>query len=273
MRIPLTALLAGALASVLLAGTAHAATSSSSAPAFKAALAKNPIYKTGKLGYDTCDEQDVQSADVDEVRVYLEGVLDCLDAAWKPVVERAGFTFSKPTLRLITKPGAPTGCGDKFPAAAQAVYCSKNKRITYLVNSAVVQEPNDLMLMAVLAHEYGHHIQRLTGMFGALTPYKRKNIARVLDESRRLELQAECLAGTFIGSVWHSLGRKETDFTYIAGSGGSGSVLSLLGIKGEDQAQQTHGSAKNIGAWLKRGYDTESAGGCNTFKAPKSQVS
>ncbi|MEU8357634.1 neutral zinc metallopeptidase [Nonomuraea sp. NPDC048882] len=271
MRIPRTALLAGALASVLLAGTAHAA-ASSSAPAFKAALAKNPIYKTGKLGYKTCDEPDVQSADLDEVRVYLEGVLDCLDAAWKPVVQRAGFTFGKPTLRLTGKAGVPTGCG-KFPAGAQAVYCPTNRRITFLVEPGTVEEPNDLWLMVVLAHEYGHHVQRLTGMLGAMTRYNGKNAARVLDESRRIELQAECLSGTFVGSVWHSLGRKETDFTFIARRGGSGSVLSLLGIKGKDQAQQTHGSAKNIGAWLTRGYDTESAGGCNTFKAPKSQVS
>ncbi|MGV9374697.1 neutral zinc metallopeptidase [Nonomuraea sp. NPDC003707] len=270
MRITRLALMAGTMASLLFAGTAHAATA---APAYKPVLAKSPIYKTGKLGFDTCEEPKVQSGSLEEVKGYLNVVLDCLNAAWEPKVKKAGFKFTKPTMQVITKPGAQTGCG-KFPeGGVQALYCSTNKKITYFASSNLVEEQNDLMLMLVLAHEYGHHIQQTTGMFKALTPYNRKNEARVLDESRRLELQAECLSGVFTGSVWHSLGRQESDFTYWVRNGGTGLDLSALGVKVDNWGEKTHGNAKNTGAWLKRGFDTESAGGCNTWKAPKSQVS
>ncbi|MEV4169687.1 MULTISPECIES: neutral zinc metallopeptidase [unclassified Nonomuraea] len=270
MRIPRLALMAGVLASMLFAGTAHAATAS--APAYKPVLVKSPIYKTGKLGYETCEEPRVQGGSLDEVKGYLDAVLDCLNEAWEPKVKQAGFKFSKPGMQVITKLGAKTGCGG-FPAGAQALYCSLNNKITFLVSPNLVEEPNDLMLMLVLAHEYGHHIQQLTGMFKALQSYDGKSEAVLLDVIRRFELQAECLSGTFIGSVWHSLGRPETDFTYIVKHGGSGLDLSAIGVKQKSWGEQTHGSAKNAGLWLKRGFDTESAGGCNTWKAPKSQVS
>jgi hypothetical protein len=262
--------MAGALASLLFAGTAHAATAS--APAYKPVLAKSSIYKTGKLGFDTCEEPKVQGGSLDEVTVYLDAVLDCLNAAWEPKVKKAGFTFTKPKLQVITKVGVKTGCGP-YPADAQALYCSLNKKISFLVTPSVVEEPGDLILMAVLAHEYGHHIQQLSGMFKALTRYTGKNEARVLDELRRFELQAECLSGSFIGSVWHSLGRRETEFTYLVKNGGSTFDLSALGVNVDGWGEKTHGSANNAGWWLKRGFDTESAGGCNTWKAPKSKVS
>ncbi|MGN9841881.1 neutral zinc metallopeptidase [Nonomuraea sp. H19] len=270
MRISRLALMAGALASVLFAGTAHAVTVT--APAYKPALAKSPIYKTGELGFESCDEPQVQSGSVDEVKGYLDTVLDCLNAAWEPKVKKAGFAFSKPKLQVITKPGAPTGCG-KYPAGAQALYCSLNNKITFLASPNILEEPTDLMLMLVIAHEYGHHIQQLTGMFKAAMPYYDKGEARALDALRRFELQAECLSGVFIGSVWHSLGRRQTEFDYIVRNGGTGLDLSAIGVKVDNWGEKTHGKAANVGRWLKRGFDTESAGGCNTWSAPKSQVS
>ncbi|TMR99310.1 neutral zinc metallopeptidase [Nonomuraea basaltis] len=270
MRISRLALMAGALATVLFAGTAHAATVS--APAYKPALAKSPIYKTGKLGLETCEEQKLESGSVDEVRGYLDAVLDCLNAAWEPKIKKAGFAFSKPKFQVITKIGAPTGCGG-YPAGAQALYCSLNNKITFLVTPGLVEEPGDLLPMVVIAHEYGHHIQQLTGMFKAMGGYSGKSEATFLDAVRRFELQAECLAGVFIGNVWHSLDRRQTEFDYIVKHGGTGLDLSAIGVKVKGWGEQTHGSAANIGRWLKRGFDTESAGGCNTWKAPKSQVS
>ncbi|MCK2217502.1 neutral zinc metallopeptidase [Actinomadura sp. ATCC 31491] len=201
---------------------------------------------------------------------YLTGVLGCLDEAWAPRIRKAGFRFTKPSLQIITKPKGGTGCG-AFPAGAQAVYCSLNKKITYWVSPDLLRAPGDLVLMLILAHEYGHHVQQLTGMFKARTPYNGKNAARVLDESRRAELQAECLGAAFIGDVWYSLGRSNDDWYYLVRNSGSGSFLSAFGLK--DQGEVTHGLRANVGYWLERGYNGESAAACNTWKAPKSKVS
>ncbi|TMR23320.1 hypothetical protein ETD86_08455 [Nonomuraea turkmeniaca] len=227
MRIPRLALMAGALASVLFAGTAPAA--AVSAPAYKPVLAKNPIYKTGELGLETCEEPKVLTGSAEEVKGYMDVVLDCLNTAWEPKIKKAGFAFSKPSFQVVTKVGAATGCG-KYPWGALAVYCSINKKISLLVQPALVEEQADMLLLVTVAHEYGHHIQQLTGMLKAQTRYNGKNEAKVLDEMRRLELQAECLSGAFIGDVWHSLGRRQTEFDYIVKGGGSGGGLGALGI-------------------------------------------
>ncbi|MER7366056.1 neutral zinc metallopeptidase [Nonomuraea wenchangensis] len=266
MRIPRSTLLAGVLTSVLLGGTAHAA----AAPAYKPVLTANPVYKSGELDLGTCQEEQAAPGDPQDVKKYLTGVLDCLNEAWAPKIRKAGYKFSKPSFQVITKLGAKTGCG-RFPAGAQALYCTRNNKITYWLSPDFLRNPDDLRLMAVLAHEYGHHVQQLTGMLDAGTEYTGKNTRRVLDESRRYELQAECLGAAFIGDVWHSLGRSHDDWYYLVRNNGSGSFLSVFGLK--DPGEETHGGGANVGYWLERGFAKESAAACNTWKAPKSKVS
>ncbi|SEL00381.1 neutral zinc metallopeptidase [Nonomuraea pusilla] len=256
MRSPLLAIIAAAAACVLFTGTAHAGTA---AAPFKPVLTKNAIYKTGKIGLEQCAEQPVQRDDLDGARVYLEFLVDCLNTAWSEQVTKAGFTFSKPKLEVIAKPGAPTACGS-FPEGAQAIYCPKNSKITFLLNPGILAEPTELFLMEVIAHEYGHHVQNLTGMLKVVDDLRGKSKARVYDESRRVELQAECLSGAFIGRVWHSLGRRDFDFKYIVEVAQDGFDYS------------THGKASNIAWWLKHGFDAESPGACNTWSAPKARV-
>ncbi|MBB5083044.1 neutral zinc metallopeptidase [Nonomuraea endophytica] len=255
MRTPFLALISGALASVLFTGVAYAAP-----PSYSPVLTKNPVYKTGALELKECDEQPVQSGDLDDARVYLEFLMDCLNESWSRQLAKKNIPFSKPGFEVIAKPGARTSCG-RFPAGAQAIYCPKNKKITFLLDEAILAEPFELFLMEVLAHEYGHHIQQLTGMLRIVDNVKGKSKARLFDESRRVELQAECMSGAFIGSVWHSLGRREFDFRYIV----------KVAENGYDF--RSHGKAKNIAWWLKRGFDAESPSACNTWAAPKSRVS
>lgn len=267
MRTPRLAIIAGALASVVLAGTAPAA---AAAPAFKPVLTKNPIYKTGKLTYKTCEEPPVNSGTEDEARVYFETMLDCLNKAWGPKVKKAGFAFTKPTFRVVTKVGSPTSCGE-FPEGAQAIYCPRDKSMTMLLSPNIIEEPNDLGLLVVFAHEYGHHIQQVTRMFSAETRYNKKNLKRVLDESRHFELQAQCLSGAFVGGIWDSLGRSDSEFeSYLKLT--HNVSLDALGVKTRSSADQTHGTDANNAYWLKRGFTGKSAGSCNTWVAPKGKV-
>ncbi|MFI6496536.1 neutral zinc metallopeptidase [Nonomuraea typhae] len=254
MRTPILALISGALASVLFTGAAHAA-----APAYSPVLTDNPIYKTGALELKECDEQPVTTGNLDDARVYLEFLLDCLNESWSRQLAKKNIPFSKPGFEVIAKPGARTACG-RFPEAAQAIYCTKNKKITFLLDEGILEESFELFLMQVLAHEYGHHIQQLTGMLKVVDTVKGKSKNRILDESRRVELQAECMSGAFIGSVWNSLGRREFDFKYVV----------KVAEAGYDY--KSHGKAKNIGWWLKHGFDAESPSACNTWTASKSRV-
>ncbi|MEU4327815.1 neutral zinc metallopeptidase [Nonomuraea dietziae] len=256
MRSPLFAVLSGALASLLFAGTAAAGT-----PAFPPVLTSNKVYKSGAMELKECQEQPIQRDDLDGARVYLEFVLDCLNDSWSRQLAKAKIPFSKPKFGVVSKAGQSVGKCGKFPAGAQALYCPPERKMTVLLDPLILSEPTELFLMEVVAHEYGHHIQELTGMIDVVDRRKGKSKARIYDEARRIELQAECFSGAFIGSVWQSLGRRDFDFKYIL----------KVAQAGFDDG--IHGKPANIAYWLKRGFDAESPNACNTFSAPKARVS
>ncbi|MBG0830828.1 neutral zinc metallopeptidase [Planomonospora sp. ID67723] len=261
MRIPFIALLSGVLASLLFAGTAAAGATGQSGPvpSGNKALTHNPIYKTGKLDLKTCEEQRVIPDDLDSARVYLEFVLECLNDAWEPQFAKAKLPFSKPKFETTHRIGFPTGCGG-FPKGAQALYCPLNNKITFLLSPGILREATELFLFQVMAHEYGHHVQELSGILPTFhrKHAKTKSVKAILPDLRKVELQAECLSGVFIGNVWHSLNRRQSDFTYVLRAA-------------YDTA--SHGKASSIGYWLRRGFDQESVGACNVWTAPKSKVS
>ena len=58
-------------------------------------------------------------------------------------------------------------------------------------------------------------MQQLTGIMRTYTSRKYKSNKEFLPEVRKVELQAECLSGAFTGSVWRSLNRRPSDFTYV----------------------------------------------------------
>ncbi|GAA2871752.1 neutral zinc metallopeptidase [Streptosporangium fragile] len=259
MRKSLLVLLSGMLAGVVFAGTAGPATAEQlqPVPKGKAALVANPLYKTGKLEPDACPEQPVHNDDAETAEIYLDFFLDCLNEAWGYQFAKAKLPFSKPRFQATTRSGVETGCG-RFPKDAQAVYCPRNKKITFHLSKGILSEATELFLLEVMAHEYGHHVQQLSGIMTAFNSRKYRTDKAYLTELRKIELQAECLSGAFIGSIWRSLNRRQSDFSYVLRAAYDTS---------------SHGKAKNIAYWLTRGFDQESPGACNTFSAPASKVS
>ncbi|MEV0613288.1 neutral zinc metallopeptidase [Nonomuraea sp. NPDC050404] len=268
MRTPRLALIAGALASVLFAGTAHAAT----APAYKPVLTKNPLYKTGKLGTQTCEEPEVTQGTVEEAEDYFTAVMVCLDKAWRPVVKKAGYSFSTPKLDVITKPGEKTPCGPFPDGNVQAIYCSTSKSISFLLSPQIIEEPTDLALMHVLAHEYGHHVQQLTGILKETDKrfYVKRQTKDTMEGIRRSELQAQCMGAAFVGRVWDSLGRPDSDWNILVKGTHNAIALDTLGVR--SGSDESHGSDAANTRWLQQGFKAQSASACNTWAASDAKV-
>lgn len=262
MRKPFIAILCVVVASLLPAGTANAARAAGYPIRNADALTSSPLYLTGRLPGSPCPEPPVRAGDVASVKSYLLPLVRCLDGAWAAQFRKARIPFVKPAVRFITKPQRV--CGGKWGQDVQALYCNTDHEIVFMLDRNVVDHPEDLFLMNVIAHEYGHHVQNQAGMWAAFDNLPSASKAEYYEQTRRHELQAECLAGAFIGSVWASLGRTGKDWrTLLADDRASGD---------ETAAVRDHGKGRNMANWLNRGYRAAAPGGCDTWTAGSAAV-
>lgn len=104
-----------------------------------------------------------------------------IDAWWAGVFAERGIPYSSPRFTIVSEPGTDY-CGGFDVFYAIAGYCSTSGEIT-LSTGFVSPEAVDVVL-TVLSHEWGHHIQNLTDT----------GIASSLES----ELQADCFAGAFL---------------------------------------------------------------------------
>jgi predicted metalloprotease len=253
----LTPLLAAfTLCSILLSGTAQAA----AYPIRDRALTASKLYRSGPLQPSRCTEHQVKPNDVRAAKRYLTTVVNCLNRSWAAHFRRAGLPFTKARVGFITKPRR--FCGTAWNDAA-AAYCYEQRRFLVLLDLNLLGEPSDLFLLDVAAHEFGHHVQNLTGMYHAWDQHPYRGKSELNEQQRRLELQAECLAGVFIRSTWKSLDRTSRDWRH------------LLDLDRGDERNKgrTHGKGRTIAAWLDKGFRAGSPAACNTWTAPSSRVS
>lgn len=104
-----------------------------------------------------------------------------IDAFWAAQFAERGLTYTSPRFQLVDAPGVQF-CGGIDVFYAVAGYCSTNNTVT--VSTGIANPDAVNVVLTLLSHEWGHHIQNLTdtGITSAL-------------ES---ELQADCFAGAFI---------------------------------------------------------------------------
>ena len=127
--------------------------------------------------------------------------------------------------------------------------------------------PGDFAQAYVLAHEIGHHIQRLSGLERDVREQQRANPSLANELSVRMELQADCLAG-----VWgHQAGRRDVlepgdieEGLRAAAAIGDDRIQKMSG-RGVHPESWTHGSSAQRQEWLHRGLESGDPNLCNAF--------
>jgi uncharacterized protein len=219
-------------------------------------------------GSDSMMEQapDSESEQVD----FLRFVVGDLEAFWSADFEQAGRPF-QPTGVIVFKRGVDTGCG-AASAATGPFYCPADRRI-YLDLSFFrdlaqrFRAPGDFAQAYVVAHEYGHHIQTITGVSGQVEQASQENPEQRNALSVRVELQADCLAGVWGHSTFErgllEQGDLEEGLTAAASVGDDRIQAETTGRISPETF--THGTAEQRAGWFKRGFDQGDASACDTF--------
>ncbi len=213
--------------------------------------------------------------DNDEMARFVSKVLADTEDTWQVIFREANHTYRDPKLVLFTGT-TQTACGAGH-AAMGPFYCSLDEKV--YIDLAFYQElktrfhaPGELAEAYVIAHEVGHHVQKLLGISEKVHAQQERaaNQAQTNALSVRLELQADCFAG-----VWAN---RADRMRHIIEPGEIDQALNAATAIGDDRLQRqargtvrpetfTHGSSAQRVRWFKRGMDSGQLGRCNTFTA------
>jgi uncharacterized protein len=231
---------------------------------------QNALYKVGKVAAVGCRRPAIKPSTEVAVLKYYQALLPCLNRAWEPLVRKAGYPFRAPKLVLYTK--YQSSCYGEEPGLAS--YCGQDETISVVASNdlkayKIDRDIAEVEMMDTLAHEYGHHVQLLTNIL--ISAHSREGWAKTeaakLQESRRVELQANCLGATFLGANRGTLGL-------------TGRIYDIWefqtrnsGDEYNPKKKRDHGSRKNVWAWSGNAFKTTNPASCNTFTAPAARVS
>ncbi|GAB1823707.1 neutral zinc metallopeptidase [Herbidospora sp. RD11066] len=240
---------------LLLGGTAY--------PVDDPVLTGNLLYRAGQMDQIDCPEKRVAPGNRDLARKYVRSIVDCLNTAWSAHMGRVGVPMPSAGVGFLNRP--EMRCGVTWRQNIQGQYCPADLRFDVLLDQRLLATPYDLSTFLLAAHEYGHHVQHMTGILWAEVNLPTSGQDEELERSRRIELQSECLAGVFMGSTWKSLRRPDSDLR----------DLKRMMTVDDDGAgvNGSHGSPRNRVAWFTRGFESRDAKSCNTFGANEPGVS
>ncbi|MEV5964237.1 neutral zinc metallopeptidase [Kribbella sp. NPDC051952] len=229
------------------------------------AVQRNPLYSVGALPASHCKEPSSRPTSLANVRKYYTDFLTCLNKVWAPIVQKAGFTFWAPRLEVFTGPTRP-GCG----VTDSAAYCSEGV-ISMSADFDLKNYRNQEKLWTrttmahLVAHEYGHHIQRLVGISAASAARSATLTGdAALAESRRIELQASCFSGAYLGA--------DRSYFPVSGSWMARWTWTIRNRGDEWNPTRSHGKASNHSRWTRRGFDAAAPSACNTFTASAASI-
>ena len=194
--------------------------------------------------------------------------LSSLNKTWEPIFKQSNVAFQRPKLVFYSQAGS-SGCG-AAQSAMGPFYCPEDQGI-YLDTGFYQQMDQELGARGqfardyVIAHEYGHHIQKLTGISDQVRSLQGQSPSRANQLSVRLELQADCYAG-----IWASKNKDRLE------AGDMESGLNAAHQIGDDalmraagrrpvEASFTHGSSAQRMEWLRKGMEGGNEDDCDTF--------
>jgi uncharacterized protein len=215
---------------------------------------EQPVERSAPVSSTPAEEREVD---------FVDAVMKDVQSTWQTILPERYRT----TRVVLFRDAINSSCG-MAQSATGPFYCPQDGRV-YL-DLGFFQElsrrfgaPGEFARAYVIAHEVGHHIQRLTGAISADSPAS----------SVRIELQADCYAGVW-GHAAAQPGRAANGQVELE-RGDMEQGLNAAAAIGDDRLQRmstgrvmperfTHGTSAQRVEWFSRGLKTGDPKACDT---------
>ena len=221
------------------------------------------VLQGGNSGNVSYQQPTQNPQEQEQLKKFVSVVLADTEDVWNDQFRRMGKTYVEPKLVLFTG-RVQSACG----LASDAVgpfYCPGDSHV--YIDLQFYEElrnrfraPGDFAQAYVIAHEVGHHVQKLLG-YSERVHSQRGRVSETESNhlSVRLELQADFLAG-----VWAHHAQKSK---HILQPGDLEEALRAANAIGDDRLQRqsrgyvvpdsfTHGTSSQRARWFRLGFET-----------------
>ena len=230
---------------------------------------------TGMLTGEPVSQQQTTQRSIspqdEEAAKFTKVILADTEDTWGAIFKDMGRQYPQPKL-VMYRGATRTACGTG-QSVMGPFYCPADSTV-YIDLSFYDEMRNklgaggDFAQGYVIAHEVGHHVQKLLGIESKVRQLQQNaSQAEANRLSVKMELQADCFAG-----VWGYNMQKQD---YME-TGDLQEALNTAEAIGDDRLQQqsqgrvvpdsfTHGTSQQRYTWFKRGFDSGDPAQCNTF--------
>jgi hypothetical protein len=217
---------------------------------------------------------DVNTPEAQRAKEFVSVVLADTEDVWNDLFAKAGREYREPTLVLFSG-GVESACGYAGTSVGP-FYCPADEKV--YIDLAFFDElerrfnaEGDFAQAYVIAHEIGHHVQKVLGIEERTRAARSRMSERQANEmSVRQELQGDYFAG-----VWahHAQRTKQ-----ILEAGDVEEALNAASAVGDDNIQKqtqgritpdsfTHGTSAQRASWFRKGLESGDMNGGDTFAA------
>ncbi len=230
------------------------------------------IIQQGDSGIST--GQVVASEEENQMAQFVSVVLADTEEVWDRIFRQSGMVYHNPRLVLF-RDQVQSACG--FATAASGpFYCPGDEKV-YIDLSFCDDLQNkygaqgDFAVAYVIAHEVGHHVQKLLGILDRVEA-ERQGLSQVKANQLtvRLELQADFFAGVWAhhaARMFNSLEEGDIEEAFNAASSIGDDVLQKKYQGRVTPDSFTHGTAAQRSGWLRKGWETGDPSKGDTFSA------
>ncbi|MBN1541482.1 neutral zinc metallopeptidase [candidate division KSB1 bacterium] len=214
------------------------------------------------------------SAEENELAQFVSVVLADTEEVWDLIFRQSDLHYRRP--RLVLYSGSVQSACGYAGSATGPFYCPPDERVYidlsfYRDMERKLGASGDFAFAYVIAHEVGHHVQKLLGVTDQVMGVQGRVSESEFNQLMvRLELQADFYAG-----VWAHHAQRLFN---ILEQGDIEEAMNAASAVGDDRLQRqsqghivpdafTHGSSEQRVRWFMKGYSTGDPNQGDTFKA------